>query len=107
MGAILNILFPVSLKEITCAITDIASKTNKPPVIAKTISCLVIIPTPPSDPPKESDPVSPINIFAGGALNHKNPKQAPMIDPQKTDAAPTPSIYGICKYSEKTIFPET
>ena len=40
-------VFPVSLKEITCAITDIASKTNNPPVIAKTISCLVIIPTAP------------------------------------------------------------
>ena len=50
-----------------------ASKTNKPPVIAKTISCFVIIPTPPNDPPKASDPVSPINIFAGGALNHKKP----------------------------------
>ena len=80
------------MKEITCAITDIASKTNNPPVIAKTISCLVIIPTAPKDPPRASDPVSPINIFAGGALNHKNPKHAPIIDPQNIDASPTPSI---------------
>ena len=43
----------------TCAITDIASNTNNPPVIAKTISCLVIIPIAPKDPPKERDPVSP------------------------------------------------
>ena len=56
--------------------------TNNPPVIAKTISCFVMIPTAPSDPPSARDPVSPIKILAGGALNHKKPKQAPMIDPQ-------------------------
>ena len=95
MGAILNILFPVSLKETTCTITDIASKTNKPPVIAKTISCLVIIPTAPRDPPKEREPVSPINIFAGGALNHKKPRQEPITAPKNTDTSPTPEIYGI------------
>ena len=92
MGAILNILFPVSLKEKTCAITDIASKTNKPPVIAKTISCLVIIPTAPSYPPIAREPVSPINIFAGGALYHKNPKHDPTIDPQKIEVSPTFAI---------------
>ena len=58
-------------------------KTNNPPVIAKTISCLVIIPTAPNDPPRERDPVSPIKILAGGALNHKKPRQAPIIAPQK------------------------
>ena len=76
-------------------ITETASKTNKPPVIAKTISCLVIIPTVPKDPPKANDPVSPINILAGGALNHKKPKHAPIIDPKKTATSPTPSTYGI------------
>ena len=72
--------------------TDKASKTNKPPVIAKTISCLVIIPTDPREPPSARDPVSPINILAGGALNHKNPKHAPIIAPQKIDISPVPSI---------------
>ena len=57
-------------------------------MIAKTISCFVIIPTAPNDPPKESEPVSPINIFAGGALNHKKPRQAPMIAPQNIDTSP-------------------
>ena len=52
------------------------------------------------EPPKANEPVSPINIFAGG-LNHKNPKHAPMIEPQNIDASPTPSKYVICKYSEK------
>ena len=73
--------------------TDTASSTNSPPVIAKTISCFVIIPTAPSDPPRAKDPVSPINIFAGGALNHKNPRQAPIIDPQKT--VPTNIMKGL------------
>ena len=75
--------------------TETASKTNKPPVIANTISCFVIMPTAPNDPPKDKDPVSPIKIFAGGALNHKKPKHAPMIDPQNIEASPTPSIYVI------------
>jgi len=30
-------------------------------------------------------------------LNHKKPKQDPIIAPQKIDASPTPSIYVICK----------
>ena len=34
------------------------------------------------------EPVSPINIFAGGALYHKKPKQEPTIDPQKIDTLP-------------------
>ena len=49
MGAIIKILLPVNLNEITCTITDTASKTKSPPIIAKTISCLVIIPTAPND----------------------------------------------------------
>ena len=76
----------------TWTITDTASKTNKPPVMANTISCLVIIPIAPNDPPKDKDPVSPINIFAGGALNHKKPRQEPITAPQKIEISPVPSI---------------
>ena len=65
------------------------------------------MPTAPNDPPKAKDPVSPINILAGGALNHKKPRQDPIIDPQKIDASPTPTIYEISKYSEKTMLPVT
>ena len=43
MGAIIKTLLPVNLKDITCIITEIVSKTNKPPIIARTISCLTII----------------------------------------------------------------
>ena len=41
-GAIINTLFPVSLNEITWIITDAVSRTNIPPIIANTISCLAI-----------------------------------------------------------------
>ena len=44
-------------------ITETVSKTNKPPIIAKTISCFTIIATAASEPPKEREPVSPIKIL--------------------------------------------
>ena len=50
-----------------------------------------------NEPPKDNEPVSPIKILAGGALNHRKPKHEPMIAPQKTEISPVPSIYGICK----------
>ena len=107
IGAILKILLPVNLKETTCIITDTVSKTNKPPIIAKTISCLTIIAIAAKDPPKDNEPVSPIKIFAGGALYQRKPRHAPTIDPQKIDNSPTSGIYCICKYSEKIVFPTT
>ena len=53
------------------------------PAIASTNSFLVITLTAPMAPPAAREPVSPINIFAGGALNHKKPKPAPTNDAQK------------------------
>ena len=88
IGAILKILLPVNLKEATCIMTETVSKTNRPPIIAKTISCFTIIAIAASEPPKDRDPVSPIKIFAGGALYQRKPKQAPTTDPQKIDQLP-------------------
>ena len=51
--------FPVSLKDITCMITETVSRTNKPPIIARTISCLTIIATAANEPPKDKDPYPP------------------------------------------------
>ena len=51
--------FPVSLKDITCIITETVSNTNKPPIIANTISCFTIIAIAAKDPPNDKDPVSP------------------------------------------------
>ena len=58
-------------------------------IIAKTISCFEIILTAPKDPPSDSEPVSPIKIFAGGALYHKKPKHEPTIEPQNIETSPT------------------
>ena len=74
-------------------ITDTVSKTNSPPIIARTISCLTIIATAAIDPPRDNDPVSPINIFAGGALYQRKPKQDPTIEPQNIDSSPTSGMY--------------
>ena len=93
MGAIIKTLLPVSLKDITCIITETVSKTNSPPIIAKTISCLTIIATAAKEPPNDKDPVSPIKIFAGGALYQRKPRQDPTIAPQKIAVSPTPGIY--------------
>src|SRR5580704_9303645 len=65
MGAILNTRFPVSLNDTTCTITETASSTNKPPMTASTISCLVATATVPISPPSASEPVSPMKIEAG------------------------------------------
>ena len=86
-------LFPVNLKDITCIITETVSKTNNPPIMAKTISCLTMIATAAKEPPKEKDPVSPMKILAGGALYHRKPKQDPTIAPQKIAISPTPGMY--------------
>ena len=74
-------------------ITETVSKTNSPPIIAKTISCFTIIATAAIDPPSDNDPVSPINIFAGGALYHRKPRQDPTIEPQNIDSSPTLGMY--------------
>ena len=84
---------PVNLKDITCIITETVSRTNNPPIMAKTISCLTIIAIAANEPPKERDPVSPINIFAGGALYQRKPKHAPTIEPQNIESSPTSGMY--------------
>ena len=73
-------------------ITENVSKTNKPPIIASNISCLHIMAIDPKEPPRANAPVSPMKTLAGGALNHKKPKQDPIIAPQKIEISPVPSI---------------
>ena len=76
-------------------------------MIARTISCFTIIAIAANEPPKESEPVSPIKIFAGGALYQRKPKQDPTTEPQNIANSPTSGIYCICKYSEKIVLPTT
>src|SRR6185312_6662969 len=90
IGAMRNTRLPVSLNESTCTITDTASSTNSPPTTASTISCLVATAIAPIMPPSASDPVSPMKIEAGGALNHRNPNPAPITAPHSTASSPVP-----------------
>ena len=81
------------MKDITCIITDDASKTKIPPAISNAISCFEIKLTAPKKAPNAREPVSPMKIFAGGALNHKKPKLAPTIDPSTTQTSAVFFIY--------------
>ncbi len=82
---------PVSLNETTWTITDTASSTNNPPTMPSTISCLAATATVPSSPPSASDPVSPMKIEAGGALNHRKPSPVPSTAPHSTASSPEPA----------------
>src|SRR4051794_41784541 len=98
-----NTRLPVSLNESTCTITDTASSTNSPPTTASTISCLVATAIAPIIPPSASDPVSPMKIEAGGALNHRNPKPAPITAPHSTPRSPgagAEGVFGECAEKE-------
>src|SRR5439155_1262951 len=56
---------------------------NTPPAMSSRNSALSMIATVPSAPPMAREPVSPMNTWAGCALNHRNPSAAPARAPQK------------------------
>ena len=86
--------------------TDIASRTKIPPIIIRTNSCFVITAIEAKIAPKEREPVSPIKIIAGGALNHRKPRQLPNSAQHKMLNSPESGMKFIPKYSEKTKLPE-
>src|SRR6476659_498672 len=98
---------PVSLNETTCTITETASSTNSPPTMPSTTSCLVATAMAPSMPPRASEPVSPMKIDAGGALNQRKPSPAPITAPHTTANSPVPGTKCSCRYSERTPLPTT
>src|SRR5262249_59767961 len=102
-----NTRLPVSLKESTCTITDTASSTNNPPTMPSWIACLVATAIAPSMPPSASEPVSPMKIDAGGALNQRKPMPAPITAPHSTASSPVPGTKCSCRYSENTTLPTT
>ena len=91
-GAILNILFPVFLKNATCNITDNVSITGTNAIIKSNNGIFKYNANPDITPPKSNDPVSPINTFAGCKLNIKNPSVAPITILPKTETSPIPII---------------
>ena len=74
--------------------------------MTSTISCLVATATVPIRPPSASEPVSPMKIAAGGALNHRKPRPAPITAPSTTASSPVPGTKWICRYSANTALPE-
>src|SRR6185295_12306364 len=58
--------------------------TNTPPTINNINSCFVSTAIVPIAPPIARLPTSPMNTWAGGALNHRNPRLAPTMAPQNT-----------------------
>jgi hypothetical protein len=59
--------------------------------MASTNSCFTATATVPSNPPSASEPVSPMKICAGGALNHRKPSPAPIKAEQTMVYSPTPA----------------
>ena len=86
--------FFVNLNQVTCTITDSASTTKMPPMIASTISCRAMTAMVPSAPPRASAPTSPMKICAGWVLNHRNASPAPAIAAQKISSSPAPGMCG-------------
>src|SRR5205085_6658757 len=97
-GAISRMRRPVTylrlvyLKYITCTITDSASTTKMPPMMASTISWRTITAMVPSAPPRASAPTSPMNTCAGCALNHRKASPAPATAEQKISSSPEPGM---------------
>ena len=65
------------LKEKTWIATESASITKMPPMMISSTSVWVITARAPIAPPRPSEPVSPMKIEAGKALNQRKPMQAP------------------------------
>ena len=57
-------------------------------------------------PPMVKLPVSPIKIWAGYALYHKNPPQAPTKAVQKITSSPRLGMYMMLRYWEKITLPD-
>src|SRR3546814_7768685 len=80
-------------------LTDSASTTNSPPTRTRTSSCCAVTAIVASAPPSARLPVSPMKTAAGGALNHRKARQAPMIAAANTASSPAP---GTCRSEEHT-----
>src|SRR5499426_2765228 len=87
--------------------TDSASRTNTPPTITSSSSCLMRMATVPSAAPSASEPTSPMKISAGYELYQRNPNDAPTSDPQNTVSSPAPEKCVSSRYSASTRLPTT
>ena len=67
-----------------------ASAANTPPIKSSRNSALSRMATVPSAPPIARLPVSPMNTWAGCALNQRKPMAAPISAAQNTASSPAP-----------------
>ena len=88
-------LLPVVLKHITCNISDIVSNTGIIAIITSIIGFDKYIAILAKTPPKNNEPVSPINTFAGWKLYIKNPIQLPAITLESIDNGSFPLLKAI------------
>ncbi len=88
----------VYLNQVTCSITDRASTTKMPPMMASTISWRTMTAIVPRAPPRASAPTSPMKTWAGWALNHRKARPAPAMAAQKINSSPEPGICGNSRY---------
>ena len=86
--------------------SDKASITNIAPIIAKSISCFAATAMVPNKPPSANEPVSPMKILAGAALNHRKAMQPPMTAEINTVISPM-SVRGAILNSEEMAVPAT
>ena len=86
----MNILLPspyfffVYLKYAVCIITESVSIKYTKPINIRCIGIFRSIAISATDAPKKSEPVSPINTFAGYLLYHKNPIKPPINATENT-----------------------
>ena len=83
------------MKHATCIITDIVSITGIIAITNNISGIFKYSATPDITPPKNSEPVSPINAFAGYMLNIKNANTAPIVIAPNITISFTPNIVAI------------
>src|SRR5450830_1512346 len=88
----------VYLNQLTCSITDRASTTKMPPMMASTTSWRTMMATVPSAPPRARAPTSPMKTWAGWVLNHRKARPAPAMAEQKISNSPEPGMCGNSRY---------
>ena len=78
-GAIRNTRRPVERNAMIWITTEVTSATNSAPRTTASTSVRLVTDNPAMMPPRASDPVSPMKIFAGAAFHHRKPVQAPAV----------------------------
>ena len=85
------------MKAKTWIATESASITKMPPRMISRTSVWVMIASPPMAPPRPSEPVSPMKIVAGNALNQRKPTEAPTKQAESSARSSWPVVIVIAR----------